>query len=60
LNQLGQLQNNQPAITRAAQSGMGVSIIEAAAGGRWSVPIGAAMDQEGVLEIKTPELELRW
>jgi hypothetical protein len=52
--------HNEPAIARAAQQGMGVSIMGPVAGGRLSVQGGVALDTEGVLEMKTPELALRF
>jgi uncharacterized protein len=52
--------HNEPAIERAAQQGMGVTIMGPVAGGRLATPNGAIRDAEGVLEVKTPELALRY
>jgi predicted aldo/keto reductase-like oxidoreductase len=52
-------QHNAPAIARAAERGMGVTIMGPVAGGRLAVPQGVLADQEGVLEMKTPEVALR-
>lgn len=52
--------HNEPAIARANQKGMGVAIMGPVAGGRLVMPGGVIVDQEGVLEVKTPELALRF
>lgn len=52
--------HNEPAIARAYQQGMGVVIMGPVAGGRLATPAGVVVDQEGLLEIKTPELALRY
>jgi uncharacterized protein len=53
-------QHNAPAIEKAAQHGMGVVIMGPVAGGRLAIPGGIVIDQEGLLEVKTPELALRY
>jgi predicted aldo/keto reductase-like oxidoreductase len=53
-------QHNEPAIQRAAEHGMGVTIMGPVAGGRLAVPEGVVADQDGVLEMKTPEVALRF
>jgi predicted aldo/keto reductase-like oxidoreductase len=52
--------HNEPAIAHAHQKGMGVAIMGPVAGGRLVIPQGVVIDQEGELEIKTPELALRF
>jgi len=52
--------HNEPAIARAAERGLGVSIMGPVAGGRLAVPGGVLVDAEGGLEMKTPELALRF
>jgi len=52
--------HNEPAIAHAAEKGMGVAIMGPVAGGRLATPQGVAVDVEGMLEIKTPELALRF
>jgi len=52
--------HNEPAIARAAEKGMGVAIMGPVAGGRLATPRGVVVDAEGILEIKTPELALRF
>lgn len=52
--------HNEPAIARAAEQGMGVAIMGPVAGGRLATPQGIAVDEEGMLEVKTPELALRF
>jgi predicted aldo/keto reductase-like oxidoreductase len=52
--------HNEPAIARAHQTGMGVAIMGPVAGGRLATPGGVVLDPEGVLEVKTPELALRF
>lgn len=52
--------HNEEAIARAAQAGMGVVIMGPVAGGRLATPQGVAIDREGMLEMKTPELALRF
>jgi predicted aldo/keto reductase-like oxidoreductase len=52
--------HNEPAIARAAEQGMGVTIMGPVAGGRLATPQGMVVDNEGVLEVKTPELALRY
>ena len=53
-------ENNVPAITHAAEKGLGVAIMGPIAGGRLVVPGGVIKDEEGGLEVKTPELALRF
>ena len=53
-------QHNAPAIAHAAEMGMGVSIMGPVAGGRLVTPRGIVVDSEGMLEMKTPELALRY
>ena len=52
--------HNEPAIARAAENGMGVVIMGPVAGGRLATPQGIITDNEGMLEVKTPELALRF
>lgn len=52
--------HNEPAIARAHEKGMGVVIMGPVAGGRLVTPQGIVLDREGALEIKTPELALRY
>ena len=52
--------HNEPAIAHAAQNGMGVVAMGPVAGGRLATPSGVIVDDEGALEIKTPELALRF
>ncbi len=52
--------HNAPAIARAGEKGMGVVIMGPVAGGRLAMPQGVFVDQEGALEVKTPELALRF
>jgi predicted aldo/keto reductase-like oxidoreductase len=52
--------HNEAAIARAAENGMGVAIMGPVAGGRLATPQGVAVDDEGMLEVKTPELALRF
>lgn len=52
--------HNEPAIEAAAKQGMGVVIMGPVAGGRLATPQGIVIDPEGVLEVKTPELALRF
>ena len=52
--------HNEPAIARAAERGMGVAIMGPVAGGRLATPKGIVIDTEGALEVKTPELALRF
>ena len=52
--------HNEPAIAHAAETGMGVVIMGPVAGGRLATPQGIVTDDEGVLEVKTPELALRF
>jgi predicted aldo/keto reductase-like oxidoreductase len=52
--------DNEPAIARAGQRDMGVVIMGPVAGGRLATPLGVVADQEGLLEVKTPELALRF
>lgn len=52
--------HNAPAIARANEKGMGVSIMGPLAGGRLATPKGIVLDQESALEVKTPELALRF
>ncbi len=53
-------QHNAPAIAHAAEKGMGVAIMGPVAGGRLVTPGGLVVDNEGALEVKTPELALRY
>jgi len=52
--------HNEPAIKHAAENGMGVVIMGPVAGGRLATPKGIATDEDGLLEVKTPELALRF
>lgn len=52
--------HNEPAISWAHQNGMGVTIMGPVAGGRLAVEKNVIIDTEGLLEIKTPELALRF
>jgi predicted aldo/keto reductase-like oxidoreductase len=52
--------HNEPAMTRAHEKGMGVAIMGPVAGGRLVTPGGVFIDREGLLEVKTPELALRF
>jgi predicted aldo/keto reductase-like oxidoreductase len=52
--------HNEPAIARAEEKGMGVAIMGPVAGGRLATPQGVVVDEEGLLEVKTPELALRF
>lgn len=52
--------HNEPAIARAAEMNMGVAIMGPVAGGRLSIPEGVLVDEEGALEVKTPEVALRF
>ncbi|RPJ49551.1 MAG: aldo/keto reductase, partial [Chloroflexi bacterium] len=52
--------HNEPAIARAHEKGMGVVIMGPVAGGRLATPGGVVIDSEGMLEVKTPELALRF
>lgn len=52
--------HNEPAIARAAEAGMGVVIMGPVAGGRLVTPQGVVTDAEGQLEMRTPELALRF
>ena len=52
--------HNEPAIARAHERGMGVTIMGPVAGGRLATPGGIVIDSEGMLEVKTPELALRF
>ncbi len=52
--------HNEPAIARAHERGMGVVIMGPVAGGRLAMPQGVVIDHEGTLEVKTPELALRF
>lgn len=52
--------HNEPAIARAGEKGMGVVIMGPVAGGRLAMPQGVFGDREGALEVKTPELALRF
>ena len=53
-------QHNEPAIAHAAENGLGVAIMGPVAGGRLATPQGVVVDQEGQLEVSTPELALRF
>jgi predicted aldo/keto reductase-like oxidoreductase len=53
-------EHNLPAIEHAAQKGVGVAVMGPVAGGRLFVPGGVVRDDEGGLEVKTPELALRF
>ncbi len=52
--------HNEPAIAHAAESGMGVVAMGPVAGGRLATPTGLVADEDGLLEVKTPELALRF
>jgi predicted aldo/keto reductase-like oxidoreductase len=52
--------HNEPAVAHAAENGMGVVIMGPVAGGRLATPQGILKDDEGLLEVKTPELALRF
>jgi predicted aldo/keto reductase-like oxidoreductase len=52
--------DNEPAIARAGERGMGVAIMGPVAGGRLATPQGLLTDQEGAPAVKTPELALRF
>ncbi len=52
--------HNEPAIAHAAEKGLGVAIMGPVAGGRLATPRGVVVDEEGLLEMKTPELALRF
>ena len=52
--------HNEAAIAHAAQAGMGVVIMGPVAGGRLATPQGIVIDAEGALEVKTPEMALRF
>jgi predicted aldo/keto reductase-like oxidoreductase len=52
--------HNEAAIAYAAEKGMGVAIMGPVAGGRLAIPGGVVVDSEGALELKTPELALRF
>lgn len=52
--------HNEPAIAHAAEKGLGVAIMGPVAGGRLGTPQGVVIDAEGALEVKTPELALRF
>ena len=53
-------EKNAAAIDHAAEKGLGVAIMGPIAGGRLVVPGGVIKDEEGGLEVKTPELALRF
>jgi predicted aldo/keto reductase-like oxidoreductase len=52
--------HNAPAIAHAAETGMGVTVMGPIAGGRLVLPNSITLDHEGSLEMKTPELALRY
>ncbi len=52
--------HNEPAIAHAGEKDMGVIIMGPVAGGRLATPKGVFVDEEGALEVKTPELALRF
>jgi uncharacterized protein len=52
--------HNEPVIERANLQGMAVSVMGPVAGGRLATPGGIVIDEEGQLEVKTPELALRF
>jgi hypothetical protein len=53
-------EHNALAIDRAAEKKMGVVVMGPIAGGRLVIPDGVIKDTEGQLEVKTPELALRY
>ena len=52
--------HNEPVITRAGERGMGVIIMGPVAGGRLALPNGIAVDDDGLLELRTPDVALRF
>lgn len=52
--------HNEPAIAHAAETGMGVTIMGPIAGGRLVLPNTVKLDSQGTMEMKTPELALRY
>lgn len=52
--------HNEPAIDHGWEKGLGVVVMGPVAGGRLAMPRGVFVDTEGVLEVKTPELALRF
>lgn len=52
--------HNEPAIEAAGKAGMGVAIMGPVAGGRLAIPGGVLRDEEGMLEVSTPEVALRY
>jgi uncharacterized protein len=52
--------HNETAIAHAAQEGMGVVVMGPIAGGRLVLPSSVSVDTKGGLEMKTPELALRF
>jgi predicted aldo/keto reductase-like oxidoreductase len=51
---------NDPTITKAAEAGMGVTIMGPVAGGRLGVPSSVALDGQSMEQLKIPELALRF
>jgi predicted aldo/keto reductase-like oxidoreductase len=52
--------HNEAAIAHAHEKGMGTVVMGPVAGGRLATPGGIVIDSEGMLEVKTPELALRF
>ncbi len=52
--------HNMPAITAAADAGMGVTIMGPVAGGRLGVPGSVALPGEGLEALRLPDLALRY
>lgn len=52
--------HNEPAFARAAERGMGTVVMGPLAGGRLATPEGVVEDREGALEMRTPDVALRF
>jgi predicted aldo/keto reductase-like oxidoreductase len=52
--------HNEPVIDHAYTAGMGVAVMGPVAGGRLAMPQGLIVDTDGQLEMKTPEVALRF